>query len=477
MVNRTDAAREYDQEPRPLRPCRRCRHLFWKVYFHGLILVVVAGGAIALIEIKLGHPEGAPWHEFQLDVARHLSENSEYLLSRSADLEESLRRELEFHDTQVSVYTLDGRLIMTNIRPALSPLSAPDLARLDGRLFHPSGRGEKTTAAGLPREGHSVAYVLMHRSRSGVAPLSLRITIAVIAVLLVLCLGSLPIAHFITAPVERLTVAARLIGSGDLSVRTGISSGRRDEVGHLAVAFDEMAGRLERLVQSERELLANISHELRTPLSRIRVAAEIAEEGDPERAKAYLSEISVDLKELDRLIEDVLTLARLDVAEAKKSPGSFPVHLERIDVCEFAVKTAERFRMANPEVILNMDASPSIRPLDADPALLQRAISNLLDNARKYSEPGVPILLRCGESDGCVVIEVRDGGIGIDPEDLPRIFEPFFRTDRSRTRQAGGVGLGLALVRRIVNAHGGNISVDSASGSGTTFRIRLPAAD
>lgn len=475
-MSRAEAARDCYHEPSALRPCRRCRHLFWKVYFHGLILVMLAGGAIALIEIKLGHPGGAPWHELQLDVARYLSENSQYLVSRRADLEEGLRHVHDVHGTQVSVYTLEGMLIMTNIRPALPPLSAPDFDKLEGGLFHPTGRGEKTTAAGLLLEGHPAAYVLMHRSRPGAAPIALRITVAVIAVLLVLGLGSLPIAHFITAPVERLTVAARLIGSGDLSVRTGISTGRRDEVGHLAVAFDEMAGRLERLVQTERELIANISHELRTPLSRIRVAAEIAEEGDPERAKTYLSEISVDLNELDRLIEDVLTVSRLDVAAAKGSPGSFPLRRERIDVCALVEKAADRFRMANPEVILKTETSPPIRPLDADPAMLQRAISNLLDNAHKYSEPGEPIHLRCGESDGCVIIEVRDGGIGIDPEDLPRIFEPFFRTDRSRNRQAGGVGLGLALVRRIVNAHGGDIAVDSTRGRGTTFRIRLPAA-
>jgi signal transduction histidine kinase len=112
----------------------------------------------------------------------------------------------------------------------------------------------------------------------------------------------------------------------------------------------------------------------------------------------------------------------------------------------------------------------------ADPAMLRRAIENLLDNAAKYSEPSAPVEVAARRDGAGVALEVRDHGIGIDPADLARLFTPFFRTDRSRARGTGGVGLGLALARRIAEAHGGTIGAQAAAGGGTLFRVRLPAA-
>jgi signal transduction histidine kinase len=278
------------------------------------------------------------------------------------------------------------------------------------------------------------------------------------AVLLALAIASIPLARAIAAPLERLTGAARRLGEGDLSARAGFAG--KGEVGVLAAAFDEMAARLERLIRSERELLANVSHELRTPLARIRVALDLASEGDLEKARRYLGEIGTDLAELERLIDDVLTAARLDQG------GALPLRRQRVEAREIVERAAERFRAAAPD-----------RPgLDADPALLRRALDNLLDNARKYADGPAPVRLLARRVDGGLEVEVRDQGVGIDPADLPRIFTPFFRSDRSRARGTGGVGLGLALARRIVEAHGGSISVESAPGRGTAVRLRIPGA-
>jgi signal transduction histidine kinase len=137
-------------------------------------------------------------------------------------------------------------------------------------------------------------------------------------------------------------------------------------------------------------------------------------------------------------------------------------------------EASDRFRGAWQGRRLEVEAQGPLPTLSGDQALLRRLLFNLLDNAAKYSEPPAPVMLAARAGPGAAVLEVRDEGIGIAPEDLPRLFTPFFRSDRSRARGTGGVGLGLALARRIAEAHGGTIAVESASGKGTVFRVTLP---
>ena len=246
----------------------------------------------------------------------------------------------------------------------------------------------------------------------------------------------------------------------------------RGELGELGRSVDEMAARLEALVHGERELLANVSHELRTPLARIRVALELAAEGDAERARRALAEIGEDLAELDALVEDVLAAARLDAR------GAAALRLDdgAVEPGALVRSAAERFGAAHEGRALEVDVAENLPALRGDAALLRRLLTNLLDNAAKYSEPQAPVRLAARREGDGLVLEVRDRGIGIDPQDLPRLFTPFFRTDRSRARGTGGTGLGLLLVKRIAEAHGGTVAAESAPGEGTTFRVRLPGA-
>jgi signal transduction histidine kinase len=290
----------------------------------------------------------------------------------------------------------------------------------------------------------------------------------VVAVLLTLAVASFPLARSIASPLERLTESARRLGAGDLGARAGVRA--RGEVGELAAAFDEMAGRLELLVRGERELLANVSHELRTPLARIRVALALAEEGDLPRARQALGEISADLAELERLVEDVLAAARLDLGGG----GAVPARQAPVEVGALLEEAAARFRARHPGRAITVEGVAAPEALHGDEALLRRLLANLLDNAAKYSEAPAPVILAARQEGGSVVLEVRDRGIGVEQADLPRLFTPFFRTDRSRARGTGGVGLGLALVRRIAEAHGGTAEAESAPGAGTAVRVRLP---
>jgi len=292
-------------------------------------------------------------------------------------------------------------------------------------------------------------------------------------VLFVVGVSSLLLAWSLVRPLRRISIAARALGSGDLSARVNLRS--KDELGDVARAFDEMAERVTVLLRAEKELLANVSHELRTPLARIRVALDLASEGDVATAKESLVDIAADLDELEGLLSDVLTAARLDLANSPGSRGLPPLHLEVVDAAELLAGAAQRFRSAHPQRVLWVDVAEQLPALQADRVLLRRSIENLLTNAHKYTEDAqATIDLRARAQGDELVIEVVDRGIGISGADLPYVFRAFFRADRSRTRSTGGLGLGLALAKRIAEAHGGTIEIESTVGKGTLARIRLP---
>jgi signal transduction histidine kinase len=278
--------------------------------------------------------------------------------------------------------------------------------------------------------------------------------------------ASLLFARSLVRPLRRLRDAAEAFGRGEQTARARVD--QPDEIGAVGRAFDRMADRVTRMVSAQRDLMANVSHELRTPLARIRVALELAADGDAATARELLAEIDRDLGELERLVDEVLTSVRLDVSLSG-------LRTEEVGAGEIVERAAQRFRTHYPTHPLAVSVPAELPQLRAEPALLRRAIDNLLDNARKYSEPGSPIDLRARLDGGGVAVEVEDRGIGIAPADLDNLFTPFFRADRSRQRGTGGVGLGLSLARKIIESHGGKIDVTSVEGRGSTFRVWLPA--
>ncbi len=441
-------------------PGRRGRgRIFWRIYLNGLFLLCLVTAAMGAVS-WLTRGAAVPHWERIADVAAHMVQRD---LSDPSRLAGSLSRAREAFGADMTVYQGE-RVLATNVEPPLPPLPESQRERLAAGPFHLRGQ-HLGFAAPLGGPG---TYLLVAGAWRPFLPA--RAAGYVGAVLLALALASIPLARAIAAPLERLTGAARRLGAGDLSVRVGF--GGRGEVGELARAFDEMAERVERLVRAERELLANVSHELRTPLSRIKVALELAAQGDHEASRRYLAEIGADLEELERLVEDVLTAARLESGRAE----ALPLSRERFPAAELMERSAERFRAAWPDRRLEVRIDGPLPDLESDPALLRRALDNLLDNARKYSEAGEPVWLSARAEGGSLLLEVRDLGIGIDPQDLPRLFTPFFRTDRSRARGTGGVGLGLALAKRIAEAHGGTIEVESQPGKGTRVLLRVPGA-
>jgi two-component system phosphate regulon sensor histidine kinase PhoR len=244
------------------------------------------------------------------------------------------------------------------------------------------------------------------------------------------------------------------------------------ERGAVVVARDTTE--MTRLADMRRDFVANVSHELKTPLAAIRGYAETLRDGaldEPPTARRFTERILQHCRRLQALLDDLLTLSRLEsVAGIENSATSEPVDLNAVvqRAVDLLAATA-RERQVTVEV--EEETLPELRG-DADS--IERMVLNLLDNAIKYNLPDGEVLLRLAQADQHAVLEVSDTGIGIPQESLARIFERFYRVDKGRSRDEGGTGLGLAIVKHVVQAHGGQVDVESRVGKGTTFRVRLP---
>jgi two-component system sensor histidine kinase CpxA len=271
---------------------------------------------------------------------------------------------------------------------------------------------------------------------------------------------------YLVSPLRKLAAVVERFGSGDLTARARTT--RRDELGHLARAFDNMAERIDTLVTTERRLLQDISHELRTPLARMRFAVEVAR-ADPNQQDA-LDRIR---KECDRLA--LLTDELLEISVADGDPANRQFEVEDLEaflqeiIADATIEaTARNLRMAL--------RSPAPISASIDRELLRRAVDNVLRNAIRHSPPGETIDIELAAAAGQIRIAIRDRGPGVPQDMLGKIFQPFFRVDdhRSRTAESGGVGLGLAIARRAIQWHHGSVSASNAA-PGLCVTILLPA--
>ena len=283
-------------------------------------------------------------------------------------------------------------------------------------------------------------------------------------------LGGAVIARAALRPVDEMTRTARRITAEDLSRRVE-RPGTGDEMERLALTLNGMLARLEAAFTQTRRFAADAAHELRTPLAALRGGIEVAlrAERTPEEYRRVLASSLEEVERLIRLAEDLLLLSR---SSAGPDVTRAPVDLEPLllDVFDVGARLGQG---AGVSVRTDAMASATVR---GDATALRRALLNLIENAIKYTPPGGKVELGLTTGDGLAVITVSDTGIGLDPADADRIFEPFVRLDAARARDTGGAGLGLAIARSIAVAHGGTLTVESRPGAGSRFVLRLPLA-
>jgi signal transduction histidine kinase len=279
--------------------------------------------------------------------------------------------------------------------------------------------------------------------------------------------GGAIFAHRATAPVREIMRTARtIINTGNLAERVPESQAQ-SELAELARQFNRVLEKNQTLIRAMRESLDNVAHDLRTPLTRLRGSAELALQTDSDvQTREALADC---VEESDRVLTMLNTL--MDITEAEH--GMMRLHRERTSVSELIEDVLEVYRLIAEEkrLEIKIDFSGPCYA-DVDPNRMKQALANLIDNAIKYTPEGGRIAVACEQADQSIAVYVRDNGIGIPPEEQPRIWERLYRGDKSRGQR--GLGLGLSLVKAVVEAHGGQVTVRSVPGSGSEFTVRLP---
>jgi signal transduction histidine kinase len=374
-----------------------------------------------------------------------------------------------------------GRGTMTSAGPNLA------IAGTDGRVVASrSGElvGERLPASvlaqGVPLtlDGRTVGTLLAVRTSDVVLDAQaqaflgqVRTSLAWAALLaagLSLALG-IAVSRLLTAPLGRLTRAAQAVAAGDLSMRVEVQG--KDEIGDLGRAFNGMTASLAEAETLRKNLMADVAHELRTPLAVVQGNLQAILDGVYPLEMAQVASLYDETRLLTRLVDDLHDLALADAGQLRleRAPVNL-VALARAAVDQFA-PGAEAAGVA-----MELSTTEERLEIEGDAGRLAQVLRNLLSNALRHTPEGGRVAVRVDRSGAWARLQVSDTGSGIRPEDLPHVFDRFYRGDRSGSRAGGGAGLGLAIARQIVTAHGGDITVASQAGQGTDFTVRLPVA-
>lgn len=295
------------------------------------------------------------------------------------------------------------------------------------------------------------------------------LTLAAGAALAAALAVSAALSRSVVAPLQALQSASRRIAAGHYDQRVQVTG--KDEFGQLAQSFNRMAGKLEQVEEMRRRLIADIAHELRTPLTAIQGSTEGLLDGVLPAGEDTFRQIHQEAIRLSRLVDDLQELSRVE-------SGAYELTLRPVTLSDVVQTVSKRLSLSLTEKRLNLTPSlpAGLPPLLADEDRLIQILTNLLGNAIQYTPAGGAITVSARLEEGQVQVSVQDTGVGIPAEHLAHIFDRFYRVDKSRSRQYGGSGIGLTIVRYLVEAHGGRIWAESAGeGEGSTFHFTIPA--
>ena len=363
---------------------------------------------------------------------------------------------------------LENQATFAEVRAAMGGRAGSDI--------RPDEHGALTLYVAVPitEEGHLMGVVRLsapvEATRVAVLRRWLALGIGVALLTLLTLAASLWLATSLTRPLEQLRTSALRLATGDLSQR--LPENRTDEIGQLAIAFNYLAAQVQAMLDEQRAFASNASHELRTPLTAIRLRSEALRSGalNGDTARQYIVEIDDEVARLGRLVDDLILLSRLDANRAE--PGS-----EQIDPLRLARSLAREFapQMETRRITLVIDAPSDLPGVQASLNHVRIVFRNLLDNAIKYTPPDGRVTWRLWAEEGFLRAAITDTGQGIDPADLPHLFQRFYRADKARTRDVPGSGLGLSIACSVVEFYGGRLAIDSPGvGQGTTADVWWP---
>jgi heavy metal sensor kinase len=389
----------------------------------------------------------------------------------------------ETNDRFIRITRADGSVLYLSQLPKDLSFDASQVPRLDKTIAEDSWRIEVPAQnkglliATVPYQAAAGERYLVE---VGASLEPIEAVLHRLVILLILMLGAMVVVatgggYFLVrkalTPVDRIASSAEHITLHNLKERLPIAK-TGDELERLSISLNHMIARLDDALQHNQRFVADASHELRTPLTIMRGELEAMVEGNypASDVQPTASSILEEVERLARIVEGLFAISRLDSGEAHKELAQF-------DLAKLATSTAEQMcLLAEDKGITISSNAPNEVVVEGDRARLKQVIVNLLDNAIKYTPTGGKIRLSVIACDGKAVMEVEDTGIGISAEARPHIFERFFRVDKARSRELGGAGLGLSIVKSICAAHGGQVDFQSTEGVGSRFKVELPLA-
>jgi heavy metal sensor kinase len=388
----------------------------------------------------------------------------------------------EANDRFIRIAAPGGRLVYVSGAPrddSFNPAEVPPPAAggaLPALRAQPLAHGALLIAAVGARGSDGAPYLVEVGTSSAATEATLAHVLVMLAVSLpvavcVAVAGGFVLVRRALKPVASIARKAEDISLHNLSARLPVvQSG--DEIERLSLALNRMIHRLEEAVRSSKQFVADASHELRTPLTVMRGELEslAQDSGLGNDTRETLGSVLEEVDRLGEIVDGLFSLSRLDAGEA-------PAECVQFDLGELAATTASQMSLLaeDKQVSVSCESAGGVT-VEGDRARLKQVVVNLLDNAIKYTPSGGRVRLAVRREAGYAVLEVSDNGVGIPAEALPHVFQRFFRVDSSRSRDQGGAGLGLSIVKSICSAHGAEVEVSSRPGEGSTFRVRQPLA-
>jgi len=410
-------------------------------------------------------------------LARALKEPVEHLMegeSNQSALQDVLLTYANQTNVEVVLVDGNGRFLASSTGSG-SDTSVPEIvAALGGNIGTSTRDGAVYAAAPILEDGQVIGVVqlaaLLSVAQSLIGQRWLGLAGIVLAVSAIAGIAAFWLATNLTRPMEQLRQASLKIAAGDFTQR--LSEDRSDEIGEVARAFNQMSDQVEAMIEEQHAFASNASHELRTPLTAIRLRSEALRDNavDGELARQYIIDIDDEVQRLGNLVQELILISRLET-------GRLQTGHEKIDCLRLArqLMAEVQAEAESRHIVLTLDAPQAGPVIIAGQVHVSIVFRNLLSNALKYSPDGGQIVWQIKPENNAVLHTIRDSGQGIAPDDLPRLFERFYRADRSRSRSVPGVGLGLSLVKLIVEYYGGTVWLESSGvQQGTSAFVRWP---